>query len=153
MEPTRIVFVLLSAVVASTALAGEVDPRFDGRWVGSETYQYGRGGPGGVVTRILPVQTILGIADHGKTLGITKGWAKGRYEIVASKSSGDTLQFQMPNTQGDKFLYIGRQHCTLSLSTDGNTIKESGLVILSIDRGGHGLGAVMWGTFRRQGSY
>jgi hypothetical protein len=158
--------------VTSAAFAGDVDPRFDGRWVGSETFQFGISGHSGgrssssagatnsgvAVADAISRQTqsapaILGIDDHGKTVGITKGFAKGRYEPEPEKSSGNTLAFRMPGTNGDKLLFVGRQHCTLTLSADGNTIKETGIAILSVSKDGHGMSSQIWGTFKRQGHY
>ena len=139
----------LISVGASGVFAGDVDPRFDGRWVGVETFQY-------FDFRFhdpVYVQATLGIADRGKALGITKGFAKGRYELVPEKSRGDTLVFRMPGTNGDKLLFLGRQHCTLTLSADGNTIKEAGTAIMLITKSGHGMGARVLATFHRQGHY
>ena len=144
----------LTTFIASALVAGDIDPRFDGRWVGTELYQYGTEhfGPGSSRHQ-MQVPAILGIADHGKTLGITKGFAKGRYEVVWSRSGGNTLEFQMPGTNGDKLLFLGRQHCTLKLSSDGNTIQENGVAIVSIDGHGHGLKNQVWATFHRSGAY
>jgi hypothetical protein len=161
-----------SSLVVTAAFGGDVDPRFDGRWVGSETFQFGysgfSGGPSagmGMASNIATavsssvdrqnqnVPAILGIADHGKTVGITKGFAAGRYELAPEKSRGNTLAFRMPGTNGDKLLYVGRQHCTLTLSADGNTIKETGTAILSVSKDGQGLSCRVDGTFKRQGHY
>lgn len=144
---------LAASLYASGSFAGEVDPRFDGRWVGTETFEYGSAGfhvGGG--SHLIRFQTVLGISDHGKTVGITKGYAPGRYEVVPAKSGGNKLEFQMPNN-GDNFRFSGRQHCTLTLSADGNSIKESGMGIMATGRGGTGLSTVVWATFHRQGSY
>lgn len=160
------------ALLVSAAFAGEVDPRFDGRWVGSETFQFGMSGNSGgansssrsssntgtAVARALSQQTqtapaIIGIADHGKTVGVTKGFAKGAYEMVPDKSGGNTLALRMPGTNGDKLIFVGRQHCTLTLSADGNTLKETGIAILSVSKDGHGTSSQVWGTFKRQGHY
>jgi len=164
--------VCVSSLVATAAFAGDVDPRFDGRWVGSETFQFGTSGYEGGQTsssststnsgrsvadsasrQTQTVPAILGIADHGKTLGITKGFAKGHYELVPEKSGGNTLAFQMPGTNGDKLIYVGRRHCILTLSADGNTIKETGVAILSVSKSGQGQSSQVWGTFKRQGHY
>jgi hypothetical protein len=143
---------LVASLCASAGFAGEVDPRFDGRWVGTETFQYGSAGiwAGGGST-MFRFPTVLGITDHGKTVGITKGYATGRYEVVPEKSGGNKLEFQMPGN-GDDFRFAGRQHCTLTLSADGNTIKETGMGIMAAGRG-RGLSTVVWATFHRQGSY
>ena len=165
--------VYVSSLLGTAAFAGDVDPRFEGRWVGSETFQFGYSGysagarnsassassnmgvatAGAVSRQTQSVPAILGIADHGKTLGITKGFGKGRYELVPEKSGGNTLAFRMPGTNSDKLIYVGRQHCTLTLSADGNTIKESGIAILSVSKGGEGVSSQVWGTFQRQGHY
>ncbi len=97
---------ILAACFTSALIAGEIDPRFDGRWVGTETFQFGGGGYSGArnsanssfsnsgvaVARTAQRQTetvpaILGITDHAKTLGVTKGFAKGRYEVEPEKSA------------------------------------------------------------------
>jgi hypothetical protein len=147
-----VVFVTLWG--APLGFAGEVDPRFDGRWVGTETFQYGSAGlprsaAGG--SHLIRFETVLGISDHGQTVGITKGYGTGRYEVVPEKSGGNKLEFQMPNN-GDNFRFSGRQHCTLTLSADGSTIRESGMGIMATG-GGRGLSTVVWATFHRQGSY
>ena len=158
-----LLIVCISGFVATAAFAGDVDPRFDGRWVGSETFRFGVVGTRGHSSsttyaegardQTQTVPAILGIADHGKTVGITKGFAKGGYEVVPEKSGGNTLAFRMPGTNGDKLVYVGRQHCTLTLSADGNTIKESGIAILSVTKGGQSTSAQVWATFQRQGHY
>ena len=93
---------LAASLFASGSFAGDVDPRFDGRWVGTETFQYGTAGfwrtAGGGAT-LVRFQTVLGISDHGKTVGITKGYAPERYEVVPAKSGGNKLEFQMLATE------------------------------------------------------
>ena len=149
-----LVILFTASLCASAGFAGEVDPRFDGRWVGTETFQYGTAGfwVGGGAT-LIRFETVLGISDHGKTVGITKGYATGRYEVVPEKSGGNKLEFQMPNNNGDNFHFAGRQHCTLTLSSDGNTIKEAGMGIMANSKGHGGVSTVVWATFHRQGSY
>jgi hypothetical protein len=145
-----LVALLTSFFFASSVLAGDVDPRFDGIWVGREMFAFGA--PGIVNIRVHTTYTTeFGIANHGKTIAFTQGWKAGRYEVVPEKSGGNKLVFQMPGTNGDKLLFLGRQHCTLRLSADGNTIKEQGFAILSIDRNGRGTRGSMWGTFHREG--
>ena len=145
---------LVASLCASAGFAGEVDRRFDGRWVGTEVFQYSSAALGGFGggSRLMTFETVLGIKDHGKTVGITKGYATGRYEVVPEKSGGNTLEFQMPNTS-DNVHFMGRQHCTLTLSADGSTIKESGIGIMATGKGGRGLNGVVWATYHRQGSY
>lgn len=159
-------------LLVTVAFGGDVDPRFDGRWVGTETFQFGYSGYSGapsagngmasnigmsvsrdVSRQSQTVPAIIGIADHGKTVGITKGFGKGRYELVPEKSGGNKLEFRMPGTNGDKLLYVGLQHCTLTLSADGNTLKETGTAILSVSKSGQSTSSQVYGTFKRQGHY
>jgi hypothetical protein len=137
---------LLATLFVSAAPAGEVDPRFDGKWIGVETLKYR------VLRYVYYIQstTVIGIADSGKMFGVLSGFAPGRYEI-SPKSSGRTLIFQVPNTKEDTLVYQGRQHCTLTLSSDGNTVKEYGNAILSPRSHGASLSAEVYATFRRQG--
>src|ERR1700719_2959303 len=161
--------VFVISALASAALAGDVDPRFDGRWVGVE-YLSTATRPNTNVKTIKGAQTVLVIEDHGKTLGFTQGFAPGRYEVVMRESRRDphVLIFQMPGADEGKLHFGGRQHCSLRLSADGNTIEEHGTVILTaIDDNGDpvltdlpadvkykhppkGRYASMWATFHRQ---
>src|SRR5437016_3965752 len=75
---------------ASALSAGEIDPRFDGKWVGSEKFSYRAGG--NTITAPSPV---IGIAEHGKLLGVLSGWVAGRYE-VSPESRGNRLVYRMP---------------------------------------------------------
>ncbi len=134
------------SLFVSAASAGEVDPRFDGRWVGREFFKYMSPG----YRHFIGAPTVIGITNSGKMLGVISGFAPGRYEI-SSESSGRTLVFQMPNTKGDTLLYQGRQHCTLTLSSDGNTIKEYGNAIFISGSRGPSLSTDVYGTFHRQG--
>lgn len=86
-----------------TAPAGEVDPRFNGRWVGVEVFKYFNPG----YRHYVRVNAVIGIADSGKMFGVLSGFAPGRYEI-SPKSSGRTLIIHAPNTKGDSLLYRGR---------------------------------------------
>lgn len=130
----------MSMAVGSIS-AGNVDPRFDGKWIGIEKYKYGR------QHYIYWVQatTVIGIADSGKMVGVLSGFAPGRYQ-VSLDSSGRTLIFKQPDIDGGKHVYIGRTHCKLSLSSDGNTLKEQGYAIWA-----PGIPAEVWATFHRQG--
>lgn len=134
----------------SAASGGEIDARFDGRWIGVETFRYRsyRSMPR-IQTSYIQSTTVIGIVHSGKMFGVLSGFAPGRYE-VSPKSSGKTLIFQAPNTKGDTLLYLGRQRCTLTLSADGNTLKEQGIAILN-PWSHPALSAEVWATFRRQG--
>jgi hypothetical protein len=129
------------SIAVGSACAGDVDPRFDGRWIGIEKYKYGW------LHYIYWVQstTVIGIADSGKMVGVLSGFATGRYE-VSPDSSGRTLIFKQPDIDGGKHVYIGRKRCKLFLSSDGNTLREQGYAIWR-----SGSSAEVWATFHRQG--
>jgi hypothetical protein len=139
---------LLLSLLSSVAPAGQVDPRFDGKWIGVETFQlnnawqtWASGPP--------QFNTVIVIANSGKELGVLAGLAPGRYQ-VSPKSSGNTLIFEMPNPKPDAVLYIGRKECSLVLSSDGNSLKERGLgLMFSRNRGP--VMCEVYATFRRAG--
>jgi hypothetical protein len=105
----------------TTALAGQPDPRFDGMWVGVETYTvpHSRSQWGHEPMR---VSTVVAISDAGKTLGFLNGISLGRYE-VSPKSNGNKLGFKSD-------VRVGRKNGTLQLSPDGNTLTETAFGIL-----------------------
>ncbi|MGH8101884.1 MAG: hypothetical protein ACREIW_11355 [Chthoniobacterales bacterium] len=135
----------LVTLFVSVASAGQVDSRFDGKWIGVETFKYrSYASAPRLLTYYLRSTTVIGIADSGTMFGVLSGFAPGRYE-VSPKSDGRTLIFQQPNLNGP-IIYLGRKRCALKLSSDGNTLKEEGFAILN-----RGLTAEVWATFRRQG--
>jgi hypothetical protein len=121
---------LISAIVSIgsfSALAGQVDPRFDGKWVGLEKFSY-RHYSGNTITVRAP-ETVIGIAEHGKLVGVLAGWATGRY-AVSPESRGNTLIYRMAGTKQSSA--NGREECKLVLSRDGNTIEETGHATVSL---------------------
>ena len=128
---------LLPILGPAVAVGGQVDPRFDGRWMGVEILQTNRG----VQTldaKAVQFTTTIGIADSGQLFGILTGFAPGRY-IISNKSQGDTI-----------FVYSWNRSCKFVLSSDGNTVKERGHVsVLTKNRGL--VGCEIWATFHRVG--
>jgi hypothetical protein len=128
---------LLAILSPAAAFGGQVDPRFDGRWMGVEILQSNRG----VQTMTgQPVQltATIGIAESGQLFGVLKGFAPGRY-IISNKSQGDTI-----------FVYSWNRSSKFVLSSDGNTVKERGRVsVITKNRGL--VGCEIWATFHRVG--
>ena len=120
---------------AVAAFGGDVDPRFDGRWAGTEIIDYSDGR----FRLSTPVQisAMLGIANSGQTFGIFAGYAPGRY-IMSNKSHNDTI-----------FVYSVLRSSRFILSRDGNTINEYGTVSLGTNLGG--VGATIRAKFKRIG--
>ena len=109
---------LLSAGYAAAAEPAAIDPRFDGKWIGTETFYHNNS----IETwagKAPQVKAILVIADHGKTIGFIAGFAPGKY-IISPKSKGNTIFF-------DSAL----RKAKLTLSADGNTITEDGAVAIN----------------------
>ena len=125
---TTILAGLAFCVGLSNSFAGQPDPRFDGKWAGTETIigynvreQLGREQKPG------QVPALIAIADSGKMVEILQGLTPGRYE-VSPKSDGNTLVFDVPARQGrGAGLSIGRTDGKLVLSSDGNTLTETGM--------------------------
>ena len=131
--------------------AGELDPRFDGRWQGVESLSgyFVRHQPGGTQNPA-HIPALIAISDSGQTIGVIKGLTIGRYD-VSPKSQGNTHVFKLndmhPN--GQKIFY-GRTDGKLILSADGNTLTESSNAIFP---GAHQglINCVLKGTFHRVG--
>jgi len=127
----RLAIIFLCLVFGRAALAGQVDPRFDGTWMGVEDVsgyfvhnQLGGGAKPGEFS------TVIAIGDSGKTLGVLKGMTVGRY-VVSPKSDGNTLIFKLESLHsGHGTGFLGRTDGKLVLSADGNTLTETGNAIL-----------------------
>ena len=111
------VIVLFIGNVA-VSLAGELDPRFEGIWVGTETYQIEASK---TQTGYSPdrMEATIVIDPKGRAFGVLGGLGKGKYEVTKD-SSGPKLNFKSHLTGS------GRNQLTLILSADGNTITETG---------------------------
>jgi hypothetical protein len=114
---------LVFALVVSVTRAGTPDPRFEGVWVGPETYtayysvsQQGTFEP-------VHMTALIAIGPGGKTFGVLQGLGPGRYD-VSSKSDGSKLMFKSTLSG------TGRNNCTFVLSADGNTLTETGFGLL-----------------------
>jgi hypothetical protein len=129
---------LISAVVSIgsfSALAGEIDPRFDGKWVGVENFRLTEPN---ATWKTPHVTTVMGIAQSGKMLGVLSGFLPARY-LISPKSGGNILIFYGGHDSDE------RKYCRLKLSADGNTLDEFGPVIF------HGFSTQVYGTFHRVG--
>lgn len=127
----RLTISFLCFLSGGAIFAGQIDPRFDGTWVGVEDVsgyfvhnQLGGGQKPGEFA------TVIAITDSGKTLGVLKGLTVGRY-VVSPKSEGNTLIFKLESLHsGHGTGFLGRTDGKLVLSPDGNALTETGNAIL-----------------------
>jgi hypothetical protein len=136
------VIFLLANLFVSISSAGEVDARFDGKWIGVETFPLTTA-PYKLVSKVPQVTTVIAIAQSGKMLIVLSGFVPGRYPMISPKSGGNILIFRGANGRGE-----GRNDCRLELSADGNTFKEFGSVAIFVSRRGF-VSAQVYGTFHR----
>lgn len=99
------------------ATAGQVDARFDGVWVGQETFKVYSSRT--QFPRAPSTQSaVLAISDNGKTFGVLEGHGAGRYE-VSSKSKANQLIIHSSG-HGN-----WRTRGTFTLSADGKVLTET----------------------------
>ena len=116
------------AGAVTTALAGQPDPRFDGVWIGTETFHRGDKvafNPNDPTAK----RATIAIAESGKRLGIVDGPGRGQYEIAA-ETNGNLLTYQVPGwdkSMREKLRMLPGRHCKLTLSADGKTLTEDGI--------------------------
>ena len=115
------VFILSLALtlIWSTANSGTPDPRFEGVWVGTETYASHINAVHHSAFEPARMTAMIAIADGGKTFGVIQGLGPGRYD-ASPKSDGNKLFFKSVLSG------TGRTSCTFVLSPDGNTLTETG---------------------------
>jgi hypothetical protein len=134
--------VILVVFCSSGAWAGQPDPRFEGVWVGSETYTVNVSG-----TQLPEPPThataLIAIAQGGKEFGVLQGLGPGKYP-TSPQSGGNKLLFKS-NLTG-----TGRTSCTLMLSPDGTTITETGFGVMAGKP--HAKECSINGTFHRKGA-
>ena len=109
---------LLIVLGISIAFAAELDPRFEGVWIGMESYKV----EASATQQGFPAERMeaaIVIDPKGRQFGVMEGLGKGKY-AATKDSSGTTLKFSS-NLTGS-----GRNKLTLTLSADGNTITETG---------------------------
>jgi len=112
--------IFLATMWISIAVANQIDSRFDGTWVGVETFPVeGRFHWNGQIPQ---ARTVLSISNSGQNVRVVSGFVPGIY-FVSPKSSGSSLIFYGSNG------VQGRKECRLELSPDGNTLKESGIAV------------------------
>ena len=111
---------VLTALAAATSisLADDLDPRFEGMWVGMETYSINTSATQQAHPPIRQEATIV-VDPKGRMFGVLQGLGRGKYEATKN-SSGTKLSFKSHLTGS------GRNQLTLTLSPDGNTITETG---------------------------
>src|ERR1044072_6470847 len=133
----RLMQFLIFLLLTRFGYAGEVDHRFEGIWKGVEIYQ--------VPARLnqigaAPIQkpAVIAIGDSGRTLAVVQGLYPGRYEVSPKwltrgdsswLSQGNTLVFAMFDSvaRSSGRIQYYRGPCRLVLSSDGNTLTETGV--------------------------
>jgi hypothetical protein len=138
-------------VTGASALAGEVDPRFHGTWVGTESFQglftHNQLGKGGYAPLEKPA--MIAIGEGGTKFGIIKGLTPGLYD-VSPKSNGNTLIFKLHDIHRKGVaVYFGRLDGQVILSPDGNILTEHGSGILPASGARNFAYIVITGTFHR----
>src|SRR4051812_801950 len=118
MKPTILTVILLLTLGIAISLAGELDARFQGVWVGTEIYQIETSR----TQQAYPAErmdAMIVIDAASKAFGVLAGLGKGKYEATKD-SSGTKLNFRSHLTG------TGRNQLTFVLSPDGSTITETG---------------------------
>jgi hypothetical protein len=87
--------IFLTSLVVSVAYANQIDSRFDGQWVGVETFP-GHGGFGDWAGQVPQYRTVISISNSGQNVRVLSGFVTGRY-WVSPKSNGSTLIFYGSN--------------------------------------------------------
>ena len=98
---------------------GPIDPRFEGVWEGTETYQVENSATQNGYPPQYMTATIV-IDPAGGMFGVLGGLGPGKYQISKSQSKGAKLFFSSALTG------TGRTQGTFVLSADGNTLTENG---------------------------
>jgi hypothetical protein len=141
MKLKLLVIGIVFTIGLTSASAGEIDPRFQGMWVGSETYtipntatQPGQGSEHGSAAIV--------IDPASGYFGVLQGLGPGKYKISdRSKASKIMFSHAMSGT--------GRNSMTLTLSADGNTITETGFGLWPCKP--YSCECTISGTFHRKG--
>lgn len=139
--------IVVTWVVPRTSSGGELNPRFDGKWIGTEIFSF-RSHGGDTITMRNP-DTLIGIAGHGKLLGVLSGWGDGRYQ-VSPDSHGNTLIYRMVSKKDSSS--AGRDECKLVLAGDGNSLQETGHATVMLGKFHEPTRCQVSATFRRQGN-
>jgi hypothetical protein len=130
--------IAVSTVRLAVAAGDEpIDPRFDGRWIGMETFRH-TSGYEQWAGQTPQITAVIIIAKSGTMVGVVSGFAPGRY-LISPKSKGNTIRFDSE-----------RRRAKLVLSADGNTMKEDGAATIAVSHLGNLLCNVS-ATFRRVG--
>jgi len=140
MKVTVPIITALLCFGVTAVIAGQVDPRFDGKWVGVETFTPEHSGSP-IAHPPVPGSTVIVISDSGKALGILQGLSPGRYEVSLG-SHGNTLIFR------SLYPLAGRANGFLTLSPDGETLTETGSGIMPMSP--VALNCKIKGSFHRQ---
>jgi hypothetical protein len=113
------VCILVAAGFAlNSAFGGQPDPRFEGVWVGMESYGiFNTATQQGQSTRPGPATIVIDPA--GMQFGVIGGLGIGKYKLNP-RSNGNKIWFEQGRSG------TGRNKTTFVLSADGNTITETG---------------------------
>src|SRR5690349_12710154 len=99
----RLVLLLMFSSVTRFAYGG-VDPRFEGVWVGVETFNV----PANFMQKgEAPFQkaVVIAVGDAGRLVGVVQGFGVARYQIWEQRTKGNTLAFR---SLGGPSLDVGR---------------------------------------------
>ncbi len=136
---------LIISSLTCFAYAGGVDPRFEGVWVGVETFQV----PANFMQKgEAPFQkaVVIAIGDAGRLVGVVQGVGVARYQIWEQRTKGNTLAFR---SFGGPSLDVGRHEGILTLSADGNVVTEKGSALVA--GSSHPVLCQITATLHRQG--
>jgi hypothetical protein len=118
MNKYTLCILLALGFAATSATAGKPDPRFEGVWVGTESYGiFKTSTQDGQSTQ--PQQATIVIDPAGMQFGVLGGLGPGKYKLNP-RSDGNKIWFEQVRSG------TGRNKTTLVLSADGNTITETG---------------------------
>jgi hypothetical protein len=141
----RLVLLLIFLSVTRVAYGG-VDPRFEGVWVGVETFQV----PANFMQKgEAPFQkpVVIAVGDAGRLVGVVQGFGVARYQIWEQRTKGNTLAFR---SLSGPSLDVGRHEGILTLSSDGNVVTEKGSGLVA-GSSGHPVFCQITATLHRRG--
>ena len=130
---------LLSLCSSGMLGAGTVDTRFNGVWIGTETFvteQFEF--QVNFISRTIKDDAVIAI--DSRNVGIIRGQYPGRYQLMQAASANNKLTYTPYGKHGSMRtgqLIIrepGRDWGRLVLSADGNTLTESGAGTIAIGR-------------------
>jgi hypothetical protein len=118
MKFTILAITFLPAFSLCAEPSAQVDPRFQGVWVGMETYSINTSATQQAQPPEHMAATVV-IDPASGAFGVLQGLGPGKYKI-AERSRGNKIFF------ASHLSGTGRTGCTFTLSADGNTLTETG---------------------------